>query len=83
MERREIGDTGPLVVGAVRWWVNEVAPGRDALNHGEEVTDLSGFQCSAFNASFVEEHGGIEEPRNSKLPPRVSMARNSAVRCCC
>ena len=54
-------DAGPLVASAIGWWVNEIAPRCDPLDHSEEISDLGGFQCGAFDASFVEEHGGIEQ----------------------
>ncbi len=61
-ERRgEFGDAGPLVAGGVGRWVEEVAPGGDALDDGEEVADLGGFECGAFDAGFVEQERGIEE----------------------
>ena len=57
----EFGDGRPVVVGGVGRWVEEVAPGGDALDYCEEVTDLGGFECGSLNAGFLKQERGIEE----------------------
>ena len=59
--RRELGDAGPVVAACVWWRVDEVAPGGDALDDGEEVEDFEGFKRGAFDAGLVEQDGGVEE----------------------
>ncbi len=41
--------------------VDEVAPCGDALDYGEEVADLRGFESGAVDAGFVEQRRGVEE----------------------
>jgi len=60
--RRELGDAGPVVADGARWWIDEIAPAGDVLYDIQEMEDLEGFERGAFDAGFVEQDGGIEEP---------------------
>ncbi len=46
----EIQDARPLIAGAVGRRVDEVAPRSDALDNGEEVADLGGFEGGSIDA---------------------------------
>ena len=66
---RELVDAGPLVAGTAGWWVDQIAPGGDALDDGEKVADLGGFKGSAVDAGLVEEGGRIEDAAKLKAAP--------------
>jgi hypothetical protein len=58
---RKLSDARPLVTRAVGRRGDEVAPGGDAFDDGEEVAYLVRFKGGPVDAGSVEEWGGIKE----------------------
>jgi hypothetical protein len=64
--RGEFGDARPVVSGGAGGWIQEIAPGGYLFDYVEKMEDFEGFQSRAFNASFFEEAGGVEETCEAK-----------------